>query len=406
MTTHRHANVLVLDDDPFMLSLMGQMLVRMDYKNVATFGRGEDAMNALRRDGGAFDLILCDLQMPEMDGVEFVRHLSEIRYPGALVLVSGEDSRISEAVENLANAHSLQVLGTLRKPTNPNALATILARLKPKARTESGAQEIPYSRSVLQQALLDKEFIAHYQPKINLRTGALTGVECLVRWQNPRDGLCFPDRFLPAIEEHGLMDLLTETVITAGIHDAKQWRNEGLDIHVAVNISMSRLTDLAFPEFIARAARKVDLPLDRLILEVTETQLMQNAVSAYDILTRLRLKRVGLAIDDFGVGHSSMAKLRDLPFNELKIDRGFVHGACRSESLAVFLHSSISLARQLGLSTVAEGVEDHDDWMFLRTTSCDEAQGWFIAKAMAASELSAWTSTWAARFRVLSEALR
>jgi EAL domain-containing protein (putative c-di-GMP-specific phosphodiesterase class I) len=144
------------------------------------------------------------------------------------------------------------------------------------------------------------------------------------------------------------------------------------------------------------------MPLDRLILEVTETQLMQNVVAAYEILTRLRLKRVGLAIDDFGVGHSSLAKLRDLPFNELKIDRGFVHGACRNESLAVFLKASISLARQLGISTVAEGVEDQDDWTFLRATACEQVQGWFIAKAMPASELGAWAFSWAERFRALS----
>ena len=119
MTTDRHARVLVLDDDAFMLSLLGQMLARLDYKDVTTFTRGADAVTALKRAPEAFDLILCDLQMPQMDGVEFVRHLVESRYTGALVLVSGEDSRILEAAETLAKAHSLQVLGTLRKPPDP-----------------------------------------------------------------------------------------------------------------------------------------------------------------------------------------------------------------------------------------------------------------------------------------------
>jgi EAL domain-containing protein (putative c-di-GMP-specific phosphodiesterase class I) len=402
MTTDQHARVLVLDDDTFMLSVLSKMLAHLDYKQVTTFTRGADAVSALERDVEAFDLILCDLQMPEMDGVEFVRHLVEGRYTGALVLVSGEDSRILEAAETLAKAHSLQVLGTLRKPPDPSALAVVLARLTPRARAATGTYAIQYSRADLQQALLAKQFLAHYQPKIDIATGNLTGVECLVRWQNPVDGLCLPGRFLPSIEAHGLMDSLTEAVITTAMQDAQRWRHDGLDISVAINVSMSSLTNLAFPEFIADTARVLEMPLNRLILEVTETQLMQNAVAAYEILTRLRLKRVGLAIDDFGVGHSSLAKLRDLPFNELKIDRGFVHGAHRNESLAVFLQASISLARQLGLSSVAEGVEDPEDWAFLRASACEQAQGWFITKAMPAGELGAWAPSWARRFRALS----
>ena len=402
MTTDRHARVLVLDDDAFMLSLLGQMLARLDYKDVTTFTRGADAVTALKRAPEAFDLILCDLQMPEMDGVEFVRHLVESRYTGALVLVSGEDSRILEAAETLAKAHSLQVLGTLRKPPDPGALATVLARLAPNARAATGTFQIQYSRSDLQEALLARHFVAYYQPKINITTGALTGVECLVRWQNPHEGLLLPSRFLPSIEAHGLMDALTGLVLTTAMQDAQQWRHDGLDISVAVNVSMSSLTNLAFPEFIADTARALEMPLNRLILEVTETQLMQNVVAAFEILTRLRLKRVGLAIDDFGVGHSSLAKLRDLPFNELKIDRGFVHGACRNESLAVFLKASISLARQLGISTVAEGVEDQDDWTFLRATACEQVQGWFIAKGMPPGELGTWNLAWKERFRALS----
>lgn len=402
MSDHQHARVFVLDDDPFMLSLLGKMLARLEYKDVTTFTRGADAVKALRHDPEAVDLILCDLQMPEMDGVEFVRHLVESHYTGTLVLVSGEDSRILEAAESLAKAHSLQVLGTLRKPPDPSALATVLARLGPRARDATGSYAFQYSRSDLQQAMLAGQFVAHYQPKVNITTGALTGVECLVRWQNPHEGLCLPGRFLPSIEAHGLMDALTEVVITTAMQDAQRWRHEDLDISVAINVSMSSLTNLAFPELVADTARRLEMPLNRLILEVTETQLMQNVVAAYEILTRLRLKRVGLAIDDFGVGHSSLAKLRDLPFNELKIDRGFVHGARGNESLAVFLQASISLARQLGLSTVAEGVEDQDDWTFLRTTACEQAQGWFIAKAMPAGELGAWAFSWAERFRALS----
>jgi EAL domain-containing protein (putative c-di-GMP-specific phosphodiesterase class I)/FixJ family two-component response regulator len=394
---------MVLDDDPLMLKVMRCLLARLGNLEVFTFSRGEDAVRALRCDAAQYDLILCDLQMPEMDGVEFMRHLVELRYSGALVLVSAEDSRILQAVENLASAHSLDILGTLTKPPREQALARVLAKLIPASASVCHDEpEVRYSLSVLKKALAAGEFVTHYQPKVGLASGDFRGVECLVRWQHAPDDLVLPGQFLPSIEEHGLMAPLTDAVISSAMRDMRRWAGEGLDIHMAMNVSMSSLADLALPQAIERAAKEFDIPLSKIVLEVTETQLMLDAAAAYDILARLRLKRVGLAIDDFGVGHSSLAKLRDLPFNELKIDRSFVHCAHRNRSIATFLDASINLARQLGVSTVAEGVEDQADWDFLRTTACDMAQGWFIARAMPAADLSAWADSWERRRRAHS----
>src|SRR5690606_18858353 len=175
------------------------------------------------------------------------------------------------------------------------------------------------------------------------------------------------------------------------------------DLQVAVNVSMDCLRALDFPELVVKAAEQAGLPPARLMLEVTESRLMRDSRAALDILTRLRLKRIGVSIDDFGTGHSSLAQLRDLPFEELKIDRGFVHGACRDAALAAILNASLDMARQLGLKTVAEGIEDRADWDFLRDAGADVGQGYFIARPMRAEEVLAWADAWSGRHAQMAD---
>jgi EAL domain-containing protein (putative c-di-GMP-specific phosphodiesterase class I) len=171
---------------------------------------------------------------------------------------------------------------------------------------------------------------------------------------------------------------------------------------MAVNVSMDNLSELEFPDWVERAAKDAGYPLTNLVLEVTESRLMKDALTPIEILTRLRLKRIGLSIDDFGTGHSSLAQLRDIPFTELKVDRGFVHDACRDASLRAIFEASLGMARQLGLRTVAEGVENQEDWDFLRAGACDLAQGNFIARPMPGGELAAWIGEWGTRRAVAS----
>jgi EAL domain-containing protein (putative c-di-GMP-specific phosphodiesterase class I) len=226
-------------------------------------------------------------------------------------------------------------------------------------------------------------------------------VEALVRWQHPKDDLVFPDQFITTAEEHGLIDELTRVVLTAALQQARIWQDAGLHLRVAVNVSMDNISSLEFPDFVARTAAKAGVPLTNLVLEVTESRLMKNPLAALDILTRLRLKHISLSIDDFGTGHSSLAQLRDIPFDELKVDRGFVHGAWRDSSLRAIFEANLGMAQQLGMKTVAEGVEDLEDWDFLCAAGCDLAQGYFIARPMPAEEIMGWLPTWESRLNKL-----
>jgi EAL domain-containing protein (putative c-di-GMP-specific phosphodiesterase class I) len=389
--------ILVIDDEPFVLKVMVQQLGNLGFGEVRSCGKASEAMEWLAAKADGFDVVICDLRMPEIDGVEFVRHLAAIGYGGGLILTSGEDGRILQAVETLANAQMLNVLGILHKPAKPEQLQALLSKELRRAVRERPAAGPEYGPEELERALREGELRCHYQPKVALATGAVKGVEALVRWCHPRDGLIYPDRFIATAEQHGLIDQLTRTVLATAARQAQSWLEEGLSLTVAVNVSMDNLATLDFPDYVEREMRKAKLPPTGLMLELTESRLMKDRVAPLDILTRLRLKHIGLSIDDFGTGHSSLAQLRDIPFDELKVDRGFVHGAWRNPLLRAIFDASLAMARQLQMNTVAEGVEDQADWDFLRSSDCHMAQGYFIARPMPAEEIPRWIKSWEQR---------
>lgn len=390
--------VLLLDDDPFALRLLERQLTNIGLKVAHTCEHAEQALELLSGESADVDVVFCDLQMPGMDGVEFLRNLAGIADPPALVLVSGEDRRVLQSAERLARAHHFNVLGSLHKPFDMEQLRQVMERHEGMALdpTLTGLQLI-YPPEALGDAIERGELLNHYQPKVELRTGRVVGVEALVRWQHPRDGLVYPDGFIPIAEQAGLIDELGRTVLAAALSQLQQWRDLGLELHVAVNVSMANLGNLAFPDYVIRETAAAGVPASALVLEVTESRLMKDVRAPLDILTRLRLKRVGLSIDDFGTGHSSLAQLRDLPFDELKIDRGFVHGAAAHASLGAILESSLRLARQLGMRSVGEGVEDQEDWRHLAASGCDFAQGYFIGRPMPGDRLCDWLEDWESR---------
>jgi len=397
MLTNSNTRILVLDDEPFMLKLLARMLTNLGYVAVSTCNNGRDALQLVSSTAGAPGLILLDINMPQMDGVEFVRHLVEHHYRGSLILVSGEDERILQSVEKLVRAHKITVLGHLSKPVTPERLSKLIELCVPPSDGIIKATKKIYDQSELAAAIANGELVNYYQPKVTVATAEVVGLETLVRWQHPKDGLVFPDQFIGSAEQYGLIDDLTRSVLSQALPQARAWQDAGLSLRLAVNLSMDNLVSLSFLDYVVNLTNEAGVSPQQLVLEVTESRLMQDQRVSLEILTRLRLKRFRLSIDDFGTGNSSLAQLRDIPFDELKIDQSFVHGAWCNDTQRAMFDASVGLARQLVMETVAEGVEDRADWNFLRQHHCDIAQGYFIARPMPAEDFPLWLADWEQR---------
>ena len=380
--------VLIVDDDKFINNLTTRMLKKFGIEDVAS---AEDGQEGLRGVGVRKpDIILCDLNMPGMDGLEFLRHLGEDKIESGIILVSGEDKRVLQTATQLAKAHHLNVLGSLQKPIKPAPLKVLLDRFDAQ-KSASKRGTIPLlPLEAVQHGLQTGCIDVFFQPKVTVPDRQLAGVEALVRWRTEDGRLIPPIAFLPVVEENGLIDDLTAQVFRIAVASAADWVKHGLNIKVAVNFSVDSLTRFDLVDFLVDTAREKGIDPDKLILEVTESRIMEEVTTPLEILTRLRIKGAGLAIDDFGTGASSMQQLKRIPFTELKIDRAFVAGAPTDDEARAMLESSIALAKKLELSIVAEGVETQEEWDLIEQLGVEIVQGYFIAKPMPAHELLDW----------------
>lgn len=228
-----------------------------------------------------------------------------------------------------------------------------------------------------------------YQPKVSLRDGALVRVEALVRWNDPALGTVEPSRFVPLAEEHGLIDDLTQWGLRTILSQWLDWCEQGIDTEIAFNISALSLQNLDFPDLVECMCRALEVPTDRVVLELTESA-TQPLIKLMDTLTRFRIKGIRLAIDDFGTGYSTLMLLRQLPFTELKIDQVFVADLATSRDCRLIVQSIVELAHGLGLTAIAEGVETVEQLRVVRELGCDMAQGYLISQPLAPQSLGQW----------------
>ena len=248
-----------------------------------------------------------------------------------------------------------------------------------------------------ERALINNRLRMVYQPKVDLGEGRLNRVEALVRWDDPVFGAVAPSRFVPLAERHGLIDPLTQWGLRTTLRQWLKWCDEGRDTHIAFNISALSLQHLDFPDLVERMCRALDVPPDRLVLELTEGA-TQPLVKLMDTLTRFRIKGIGLALDDFGTGFSSLMQLRQLPFTEVKIDRFFVRDMTESADSLLIVKATIELAHGLGMTATAEGIETKEQALKLRELGCDVGQGFWIAEPLEPDALGQWEQEFASRW--------
>jgi EAL domain-containing protein (putative c-di-GMP-specific phosphodiesterase class I)/FixJ family two-component response regulator len=386
--------VYLIDDEPHLLATLCEVaemsgLVAVGFERASSFF-GQAA--GLEQNS----ILILDLQMPQMDGIEVIRQLAQMAHPPALILISGQDISILHAAEKLAQASHLVVLDTYQKPMVIASLQKLLDQYTPvpteNVQDTGRVTDLNLSAEDLKQAIDTEQLVLHYQPQIELGEGdpANFAAECLVRWQHPEMGLIHPQHFIPLAVSNGLIVDLTNAVLNQMVSQQVQWQQEGLRIKVSINISARDIISLTLPEKIS--ALMLDNRLDPalLTLEVTETELMCELITSLDVLARLRLKGIALSIDDFGTGYSSLTQLYRLPFSELKIDRSFVEKMSTDNEALSIVKACIMLGEQFHMRVVAEGVEDQRTLSLLSDLGCVAAQGYFIGMPMAACYLPHW----------------
>lgn len=387
--------LLIVEDHDFQRQVMAGFLRRLGVEEIQEAACGRSALELMATLEPPIDIVISDLDMPGMDGMEFIRRLGESWHAPALIIVSALEPSLLRSVRTMATAYGLSLLGTIEKPPTPRELLNALRKYQPEQRRRRPLPPAaPYSVADLEAAMAGDQFEPFFQPKVELATGRLCGFEALARWRHPEHGLLSPHAFINTMESRGLIDALTDVMLDKASAWCACWRKRGLDIQVSVNISIQSLADIGLAESLIERVRRQGLDPCHMILEITETAVMIEVGRVLENLARLRMKGFELSIDDYGTGYSSMQQLTRIAAGELKIDRAFVNYASHHKDGRVILKSNLEMARKLNLTTVAEGVETPDDWALLTEYGCDQAQGYLIARPMAADAVAAWAQKW------------
>ena len=303
-------------------------------------------------------IILLDLGFGAGSGVDVLRTLAVRRCRAGIYLTSNLDSRLLKTVRNLGLSYGLAIRGTLPRPITLAQFDGVLA--SGIQREALGAPKRPSRAEELHRGIISGELRLHYQPKVCLRTGDIVGCEALVRWQQPNRPLSPPGDFLGVAEECGLMPLLTNWVLEEALRQAAEWQKQGIALPISVNVPAPMMNGLLLPNVIEEILWRHELQGSCLTLEVTESAATADLVTAVDVLVRLRLMGISLSIDDFGTGHSSITKLRQMPFSELKIDRSFVQDILDDPDARALVSVMVSMGETFGMTVIAEGVETPD----------------------------------------------
>jgi EAL domain-containing protein (putative c-di-GMP-specific phosphodiesterase class I)/FixJ family two-component response regulator len=386
-------SVMVVEDHGFQRRLALRLLGEIGIERISEAADGHAALDRLG-DGEPPDVVLVDLDMPGMDGIEFIGHLAQQRLARAVALVSALDPALLHTVQRMARGYGLHVLGVIGKPLTADKLRGMLAGYD--AQRQAQAPEAPVEIDVgrLRQALAQGRIQPWFQAQVEFGNGKPVGAEALARWHDEDGRVVLPGHFIPLLEREGLIDDLTERILEHGCHCQQQWQRDGLKLQLSVNVPPSSLDKPGVADRYQQIVGDHGLHPSQVVLELTESSVLADVAHTLSVLARLRLKGFGLSIDDFGTGYSSLSHLSQIPFTELKIDRDFVAGAEHEPRKRAVVEASVQLARKLGLAVVAEGVETVAQWQLLAELGCGFAQGFLIARPVPAEALPDTLAQW------------
>ena len=386
---------LVVDDDDFSRATAVQILSRLGAIHVAEAADGDTALALADKHGDVIDLVLCDLRMPQLDGIETLGGLAQ-RSPSAMfVLASGAEPRLLRAAATSARHAGIDGLRVLSKPLSLAKMRDVLASMQAQRSAQPDLRNAApvrhkFCADDIKRGFAAGEFTPFYQPKISVRTHQVCGAEALMRWHHPTHGLLLAGAFMPCVQANNLLGEVLAVGLPHAVTDCARWIAGGYTGTVSINLPTASLLMRDLPNYLENFVSDRGLPPERVVFEVTEDSWLRDDDVAREILTRIRLRGFGLSIDDFGTGYSGVQQLLHAPFNELKIDQTFVRSAPVDDDAAIALQSIVTLARQLDLHIVAEGVETQRQWDVVAACGCDEVQGFLISHALPPDEFGYW----------------
>lgn len=339
-----------------------------------------------------YDVVVLDLKMPEIDGIELLRMFAHHRITQPLILISGVDETILHSARELTAELQLNLLDSLQKPFLPQELAALLKRVtRNSAPSQRPSRPRLFQVDELRDAIADGRIIPYLQPQIRVSDRQVIGFEALARWDHPEHGIVLPGDFIPLAERNGLIERLTWQMVD---QIAETWRVAKRHQNVSINMPAQLYNDLELPERLFGMLERCGMAAGRLTLEVTETALIGELTRSLDTLTRLRMMGFHLSIDDYGTGYSSLVQLYRAPFSELKIDRSFVMKMQNDAEAMAIVEATLLLGHKLNMTVVAEGVEGENELQRLAELECDIAQGFHIARPMPLEAVDDWMATW------------
>lgn len=391
----RDLSFLIVEDVVFQREMAVKLLESMGSEKVFSAEDGQAALEVLASLDQPIDIVISDLDMPGMDGVEFIRHAAEQNFCDAIAVSSGMDEKLIHIVEEIVKDYDVLVLNHLSKPMTIKKIEVLLENYltASKARNPNAFPAI-FSVSELHSALDNDQFKTWYQPKVSLSSGVWNSVEALTRWEHPIQGMVSPALFIDLLEKNELIDPLTWKQIHEVFQNFNETFKKNEQFTVSINISPIMLKDSNMPDKLMALVTYYQVKPDQIILEITENLLIDQSRSSLEVIARLKLKGFILSIDDFGTGYANLEHLTRVPFSELKLDQSFIRNITQDATKRAIVETNINLAKKLNITTVAEGVETFEDFDLLRHLGCDMAQGFFMGAGMPYDQLNAWHEQW------------
>ncbi|MBT1444433.1 EAL domain-containing response regulator [Shewanella sp. JM162201] len=384
-------NVLIIDDSLSYCQLLARYFAELDVDQVDYCHNGVQALKKLQEQRDLYQILVVDLHMPEMDGIEFLARLARQGFRGGVIIASGMESRIIDAASQVVINARLRLLGALMKPVCRTQLQICIERLLMMA-PELNASRSSMSLQALRHSIMHRKVVPYYQPQIEVKTGKIEGFEVLCRLQQGEQlQLMTPDTFIELAEKNNLLNAVSEQLLGTAL---REWGNIASHpdcdgARMSINLSPRQLGQSYWPTRLLDFCQEMDIDMQRLTVEITENQALDKQ-SQHSSISRLRLHRFGVAIDDFGTGYTNLASLCRLPISELKLDISLVRGIHFDPLAQTILKSLLDIGRHLGVSVVAEGVEDPKDFTFLENMPDLIVQGYLVCRPKPFGELMRW----------------